>query len=273
MDDANKHQSQSTLIAELQDDSQRAESILILYGTGISMWQYYPFLRHFSLAQLQTFRHIYGVSGGAACLWYYGLEKIGLFSSDRIADFDFKLRSLNDCSLLRRSLRLLCNRYVYDTHRLADTIESFASTEARQLPFSRYPLKNFTAIGFDHVNRVPIYLNAESHPDLCMGDAMSSLAFPQKVLGRKLCKPINFPGFGITDLDFAPPGVSNSVINRLKEENRDHPLFICNIFYSRRTERANYVHCGYDRFPRIGQLLDFILLFLNIPNRRLSRGS
>jgi hypothetical protein len=263
----------ATIIPELQDASHRRNSVLMLYGTGVSMWQYYPFLRQFTLSQLETFDHIYGISGGAACLWYYVLSHIGLFHEDKINTFDSELRSLNEISLVRRIGRLIGNKYVYETSELARGIERFASPEARRLRFADFPLSNFTAIGFDYVKGAPVYLNRVSYPDLAMGDAMSALSFPRIAFGRKLCRPIEFAGLSISDFDFAPASIREETLERLKNEHATKKIYIANVFYSRQSPRAQYLKCGHDSCPRTGQLIDLILLLLNVRNPRLYRGS
>ncbi len=181
---------------ELHDPNRRRNSVLIFYGTGVSMWHYYPFLRQFSLEDLQEFYALYGISGGASALWCYGLSLMKLFDASQIINFDSELRSLNTGTVIHRIFRLLMNRYVYDTNKLAQRIESFASPSAQRIKFSDYPLKNFTVIGFDPVNQEPLFFNARSHPDLKMGDVMASLSCPRNLWRQRLCKPILYDGFG-----------------------------------------------------------------------------
>ena len=261
------------ILPKLHEKKQREKSVLIFYGTGVNAWHYYPFLRQFSLQDLQDFRAIYGISGGAVCLWYYGLSFLGLFDSKRISRFDGELRSLNEKIIFLRLFQFIANRYVYDTSRLARQIESFACPEASAIQFAEYPLSNFTAIGYDDVNKCPLFLNAKSHPRLPMGDVMASLAFPRQIFGRKLCSPIFYSGFSISDIDFAGRGIRSGVIAELKRRHVQDDIYICNIFFGKREGNIAYIDCGHDRFPRLGQLFDLALFLLNIPNRRIEQAS
>ena len=261
------------IIPELQEKVRREKSVLIFYGTGVSIWHYYPFLQQFSLRQLQDFRAIYGISGGAVCLWFYVFSLVGLFDDRRISMFDVEIRSLNDEALLHRLSKFIANQYVYDPTRLIHRIESFACPKARTIQFSEYPLSNFTAIGYDDINSRPIFLNAESHPRLPMVDAMASLSLPSNIFGRKLCKPIAYGGFSISDIDFAGRNVRRAVVSDLKRKHTQDDIYICNIFFGKRDGNTTYIDCGHDRFPRLGQIFDLTLFLLNIQNRRIERAA
>src|SRR5262245_48122302 len=80
------------LIAQLRSQDSRERSVLVFRGTGVNAWHYYPFLRHFSLQELSQFAAIYGVSGGAAIVWFYTLAQSGLFDEATGLDFDRIIR-------------------------------------------------------------------------------------------------------------------------------------------------------------------------------------
>src|SRR5579859_6233049 len=54
-----------TIAEHTSSPEARANTVLVLSGTGVNMWHYYQFLRQFSLQALSEFSHIYGISGGA----------------------------------------------------------------------------------------------------------------------------------------------------------------------------------------------------------------
>ncbi len=88
--------------AELREKECRSRSAVFFYESGINIWQYYDFLRHFTLDELRDFRAIYGTSGGALCVWYYTLALRGIFDSSRVKTFDRELRRLNEQGLWSR---------------------------------------------------------------------------------------------------------------------------------------------------------------------------
>ena len=259
------------LLARLGSSEVRKASILVLGGTGISMWTYYPFLRHFSLSELAEFSAIYGISGGAACLWYYGLQQIGLFEDTHIVDYEPAIRTLNNGTVCGRLWGLMRNSYIYETQRLADGIEKLASPKGRHLTFSEFPLANFTAAAHDYINHRLILLNRTATPTLSMGDAMASVSAPRVLFGRRFSRPIRFAKFGISDLDFAGAALRGQFKALVKAEDR--PIYWLNIYFSADKDHVTYVKLSRDRWPRAGQLYDMLMFFCGIPNTRLYSAS
>ncbi len=259
------------IVHQLSTPHARAESVLVLGGTGTSMWTYYPILKAFSLAELSEFSGIFGISGGAASLWYYVLRLMGLFKDSDIANYEPAIRTLNNGTIFHRLWKLGANSYIYDTQQLADGIETFAGASARNLLFSEFPLKNFTAVGHDHINDTLILLSSKSTPSLCMGDAMASLSAPQVIAGRRLFRPMSFDGFGITDFDFSGLDLRWEFKNLLMAQGKK--IYWLNIFFSAQKPEITYIKCSKDSWPKIGQIFDLLMLFAGLPNGRIYAAS
>lgn len=255
------------LAQQLTSAESRADSLLVFGGTGVNLWVYYPFLRQFSLDQLSEFRGIYGISGGASCVWYYVLEQMGLFDSASIANYESALRTLNRGSVFSRLWGLIRNTYIYQTRYLADGIEQLACPTARRLKFSEFALKNFYAVAYDFINNSLLLLNNSTSPMLQMGDAMASLAAPERIGGRRFGKPLSFDGFGITDIDFANSDIRNEFKHILKAQQAK--VFWLNVAFSSTKNEFTYVKVPTNRWPRVTQLTDLLMFFGNIPNKRI----
>jgi hypothetical protein len=251
----------------------RTRSVLVFSGTGFSMWKYLPFLQQFSLSQLSEFRHIYGISGGASCLWYYVLSQMGLFDTVKIKSYESAMRTLNKDSILQRLWKLTTNSFIYETQELADGIENFASTRARHLTFSEFPLTNFTAVGHDYVQNSVQYLNQQTAPNLNMADAMAALSSPRLIRNRRFCNPIHFDNFNISDFDFAGSGLRQVFKEHLVSQYAECSIYWLNIFFGGQKSPITYVKVGAELFPRVGQMLDLAAFFCGIPNARIYRRS
>jgi hypothetical protein len=252
----------------------RANTVLVLSGTGVNMWQYYRLLCRFSLDALSDFSHIYGISGGAVCAWFRVLEQMGIFDAASIASYEPLLRTLNRQILPRRVWNLCTNTYVYESTDLANGVERFASREARTMTFGQFPLRNFTAIAFDSRANMPFHLTPDAvPPSLPMADAMAALSSPGTIAGRRFCRPLEIDAFLLSDFDFAPRPLRRSFKSQLLEKHRHQHVLWINVYFSATKGNVTYVKVNKDRYPRLGQLWDGAALFLGLPNRRISSTS
>lgn len=258
---------------ELLQTDVRQKSVLLLDGTGVSMWHYLAFLRQFSLQDLSEFAGIYGISGGAASSFIYGLSFTPLFDETRLDEYDQHLRAINKRSLPLRCWKLLSNDWIYDTQDLADSVVAFTSPEARNLTFREFPLQNYTVVGFDDVNSRPILVNSSTHPEVRMVDALASVSLPRRAFGRRLCRPIPFDGFGICDLAFTGTAARQKVMADISGRHNGCRLYVCNLFRHKSSGQVRYLKFGRDRLPGLSQYRDLLLFFLNLPNPRLFDAS
>lgn len=97
-------------VARLRSGEWRKRSVLVFRGTGLNAWHYYSFLKNFSLSELSEFAAIYGVSGGAAIVWFYVLAQCSLFDDAAGRNFDRIIRSTMNAPGLRARLRRIVRR-------------------------------------------------------------------------------------------------------------------------------------------------------------------
>lgn len=97
-------------VARLRSGEWRKRSVLVFRGTGLNAWHYYSFLKNFSLSELSEFAAIYGVSGGAAIVWFYVLAQCSLFDDAAGQNFDRIIRSTMNAPGLRARLRRIVRR-------------------------------------------------------------------------------------------------------------------------------------------------------------------
>jgi hypothetical protein len=262
-----------TIAEHTSSPEARANTVLVLSGTGVNMWHYYQFLRQFSLQALSEFSHIYGISGGAVCAWFRVLEHMGLFDQASIATYEPLIRTLNHQRLPRRLWNLVKNTYIYESSDLANGVERIACREARTMTFAQLPLRNFTAIALDLRTNMPFHLSLDSVPTFPMADAMAALSSPGTIAGRRFCRPLEIDSFLLSDFDFAPRPLRRCFKSQLLEQHREARVLWLNVYFSAAKGNVTYVKINKDRYPRLGQLWDGTALFLGLPNRRIVTAS
>jgi hypothetical protein len=249
---------------------QGTRPVIVLYGSGINFWQYYPYLHQLPLKLLAHCSSIYGISGGAACIWYRVLAEIGHLAPERIKNYDEALRLLNHGSTCARFGRFFRNAYVYDAQELAENTATFTTAAARNMPLAEFPLRNFCAVSYDPLNDRVVFVRAADHPTIRMGDLIASVTLPRFWGKRRLCLGIPFDGMSLSDLDFAPRPLRRAATAAIKNAHPGEPVFILNLFKGTRQGEIRYVNCSLFRFPRLRQIWDFLLFWANCQNPRNS---
>jgi hypothetical protein len=250
------------LVDKLRMPEWRKRSVLVFRGTGVNAWHYYPFLKNFSLAELSEFPAIYGVSGGAAIVWFYTLAQRRLFD-DRVSGcFDDVIRStMNASGWARRVGRVLQRQAPYDAADIDRFLSALPNQDATTQTFAEAPLAaNFSVVAHELRGDELRIINARTHPTTRILDVLSragSLSPPDAA---------QLGGDVISDFDFAGASVKRALQQHLDRHHAEHQIYQVNIRRDAVEDRTVFVKVCGDRLPRCSQAMDLLLLFLGLPN-------
>lgn len=249
----------------------RQRSVLILRGTGLNAWHYYPFLRAFSIQDLLDFRAIYGVSGGAPVFWMHLLGHDGLFREPTTIDYDEHLRrQMNRQGLWNRLLRVVKGRFPYTwTDNLA-VLQAFLPEPALThcLKDLAVPLR---VVAHDADRDRLCLIDHTTHPNLPVARLVCAAGAPRSEASTPIWEDAG-QSLTISDFDFAPRHVKQQFREHLETQHGDTDLYHVNIMRSGVSGRTHYVRVCLDRWPRIAQKYDLAALFIGLPSGRYYRA-
>jgi hypothetical protein len=252
-------------VARLGSRAWRERSVLVFRGTGLNAWHYYSFLKNFSLSELSEFAAIYGVSGGAAIVWFYVLAQCGLFDDAAGKNFDRIIRStMNASGLGARMRRVVRQQLPYDEEDVARFLSSLPATEARNLTFAESKLPNFKVVAHDKRSDSLLLINAHTHPKARVLDVLSQAGTP-----RTLHTETAGPDEGaqvISDFDFAGGAIKRAFQHHLETCQAQRRIYQVNMIRDAVEDGTVFVKVCADRMPRVSQAMDLVLLFLGLPN-------
>ena len=251
-------------VARLRSAEWRKRSVLVFRGTGLNAWHYYSFLKNFSLSELSEFAAIYGVSGGAAIVWFYVLAQCSLFDDAAGRNFDRIIRSTMNAAGLRARLRRIVRRQLpYNEEDICRFLSSLPAKKARNLTLAESALRNFTVVAHDKRNDELLLLTAHTHPDSRMLDVLSQAGTPSGLdptARRGGEAPV------ISDFDFAGGAVKQAFQCHLETHRAHLTVYQVNMLRDALEEGTVFVKVCADRMPRWSQAMDLVLLFLGLPN-------
>jgi hypothetical protein len=251
----------------LQNEETRRRTVLWLRGTGLNAWSYYGFLEKFSLDQLGQFERIVGVSGGAAVFWLYVLSLAGHFNTTKLTQFDSILRRvMNGDGIAFRTSRALLLKSPYTASQYLMLLRELVDQEVSDWTFNQFPLRNFRVL-----------TRKDSHGYREFGQLGADGALPLAPLiaiggtpptGQDI-KIIGVQGVH-SDFEYAPADVRRAYKKNLIARHPKQQTLILNTRLQLPNGAGNcsYIRLSADRWPRLMQYLDYIFLFLGLPNNR-----
>jgi len=252
-------------VARLRSREWRQRSVLVFRGTGLNAWHYYSFLRNFSLDEMSDFAAIYGVSGGAAIVWFYALAQCSLFDDAVGRNFDRIIRSTMNASGLRARLRRIARRQLpYNAEDIGRFLSSLPAKKARNLTLAETPLRNFTVVAHEKQSDQLLLLNAKTHPDLRVLDVLARAGTPTGLDPSAKVRAVGAPI--ISDFDFAGAAVKQAFQRHLATHGPHRQIYQLNMLRDAVENKTVFVKVCTDRMPRWSQAIDLALLFLGLPN-------
>jgi hypothetical protein len=249
------------LVEKLRLPEWRRQSVLVFRGTGVNAWHYYPFLKNFSLAELSEFPAIYGVSGGAAIVWFYALAQRRLFDDSVGNRFDAIIRStMNEPGLATRIGRVLHSRAPYDAHDIDRFLSSLPEKAALGQTFAECPLPNFAVVAHELLRDELRIIDARTHPRTRILDVLARAGSLSTGDAAQL------GGDVISDFDFAGGSVKRAFQQHLDRAHPGQQIYQVNIRRDAVEDRTVFVKVCGDRLPRCAQAMDLLLLLAGLPN-------
>ena len=252
-------------VARLRAGEWRKRSVLVFRGTGLNAWHYYSFLKNFSLSELSEFAAIYGMSGGAAIVWFYVLAQCSLFDDAAGRDFDRIIRSTMNAPGLRARLRRIAQRQLpYNEEDIGRFLSSLPAKNARNLKFAESALRNFTVVAHDKRHDALLLLDAHTHPNSRVLDVLSQAGTPSELDAERARRRGEAPV--ISDFDFAGGAVKQAFQRHLEKRWSHLTIYQVNMLRDEVENGTVFVKVCADRMPRWSQAMDLMLLFLGLPN-------
>jgi hypothetical protein len=251
----------------LQNEQTRRRTVLWLRGTGLNAWSYYGFLEKFSIDQLSQFERIVCVSGGAAVFWLYVLSLNGHFNTTKVTQFDNILRRvMNRDGIVLRTSRALCFKSPYTASRYLTLLQELVDREASDWTWNQFPLRNF---------RVLTRKDDNSYHEFGELDADGTLPLaPLLAIGGTPSTGQDIKVFGVdgvySDFEYAPADVRRVYKKNLIARYPSHQKLILNTRLQLADVGGNcsYLRLSSDKWPRLMQSVDYMFLFLGLPNSR-----
>jgi hypothetical protein len=256
------------LLKELAKRDQRRESVLVFRGTGFNIWHYFPFLRNFSLTELSEFQALYAISGASLLLWLYCLMERGIITTSVAAQYDVVMRKSPRYGLLRRTARLVAGQHPYSAGEFMNVLRGLAPAPASEETLAQLPLERLSFVAQDESCKELLVLNQQCFPSLSIGEVISRVVTWSNIFGRPFCYRTPYCGMLIGDFDFADKRVKNQFREYLRNKHPQASIYQINLFRTSEHKRDQFVRICYDRFPRLGQVVDFGTFYFGIPNRR-----
>jgi hypothetical protein len=254
------------LVARLRMQAWRRQSVIVFRGTGVNAWHYYPFLRNFTLAELGDFAAIYGVSGGAAIVWFHVLALTGLFDDTVYREFDHIIRAtMNERGFAARFGRLVHRRFPYSVDEVYRFLAALPAPEARRQTLSQVALPNFSIVAHDVAADRLLIIDGATHPDAPMIELLARAGTPQS---RSQRQEASAGLEGVSDFDFAPGHVKRDFQQHLLARHAGCNVYQVNLLRDGVDRHTVFIKACGDPFPRVSQALDFGLLFTGLPNPR-----
>lgn len=133
-------------------------------------------------------------------------------------------------------------------------------------------LGNFTGVAHNLTTQDLLFLSKELTPNLLVLDSLCAAGLPRNIGPIKLCEELSIGDISISDIDFSTPDIQKKFKAHLQEQHPTSKIVRLNLFTSGEKGNTQLVRVSRERFPRIGQLIDFGLPFLGLPNARLKRA-
>jgi hypothetical protein len=252
-------------VARLRSRDWRERSVLVFRGTGLNAWHYYSFLKNFSLSELSEFAAIYGVSGGAAIVWFYVLAQRRLFDDAGGRNFDRIIRSTMNAPGLRARLQRIVRRQLpYNEEDIGRFLSSLPAKEARSLTFAESDLPNFTVVAHDKLNDGLLLIDAQTHPKARVLDVLSQAGTPRRLHPETAGQ--HEEAQVISDFDFAGGVVKRAFQRHLETHQAQRRVYQVNMLRDAVENGTVFVKVCADRMPQWSQAMDLLLLFLGLPN-------
>jgi hypothetical protein len=256
----------------LQSEETRRRTILWLRGTGLNAWSYYGFLEKFSIGQLGQFERIVCVSGGAAVFWLYVLSFTGHFNTTKVNQFDSILRRvMNRDGIVLRTSRALWLKSPYTASQYLTLLRELVDQEVSDWTWNQFPLRNF---------RVLTRKDSYSYREFGELGADGTLPLaPLLAIGGTPPTGQDIKIIGVqgvhSDFEYAPADVRRAYKKNLIAKYPRQQTLIINTRLQLPNGAGNcsYVRLSTDRWPRLMQYVDYIFLFLGLPNNRYCSAS
>jgi hypothetical protein len=251
---------------------ERRNTVLLLAGTGLNFWIYYPILKNFSIAELNEFEAVYTISGGSIMTWVYSLShQEGGFRRHLIDHFDNLFRShMNEGSVGRRVFKLFKGKSIYSSAKLRRFMTSFVSPRGAQQSFREFDMQNLHIVGHDIAGGTYRVFSRETTPDENVASVVASVVTPQKLLNRPFTRAMK--GYeSLSDFDFAPSHVRSRFFKDLHERYPDKRIVVLNIMKNEVKGKFELVRIPAQKFPRIAQIQDLARVFFDISNPAMGR--
>jgi hypothetical protein len=251
----------------LQNEETRRRTILWLRGTGLNPWSYYGFLEKFSIDQLGQFERIVCVSGGAAVFWLYVLSLAGHFNTTKVSQFDSILRRvMNRGGIVLRTSRALWLKSPYTASQYLTLLSELVDHEVSDWTLNQFPLRNFRVL-----------TRKDSHSYREFGELGADGTLPLTPLlaiggtpptGQDI-KIVGVQGV-YSDFEYAPADVRRAYKKNLIARCPRQQTLILNTRLQLPNGAGNcsYVRLSTERWPRLMRYVDYIFLFLGLPNNR-----
>ena len=251
--------------ARLNSPEWRERSVLVFRGTGLNAWHYYPFLKNFSLAELNQFAAIYGMSGGAAMVWFYNLMQRGFFDEAARTNFDQVIRStMNAAGFRLRMKRVIRRQLPYNEEDTFRFLSALSLTHARNLTFAESELPGFTVVAHDKRSDRLLLIHEDTHPQANVLSVLSQAGTPRAVDRATTRHPAASPA--ISDFDFASGSVKREFQRHLESRHPQHHIYQINMLRDAVENQMVFLKVCGDRMPRWWQLIDLVSLVLGLPN-------
>jgi hypothetical protein len=251
----------------MYSEDERSETILLLAGTGINFWIYYPILARFTIEELNQFAAIYTISGASAVTWVYSLAHYDrLFKIEQMKQFDRELRRhMNGSSLTRRMLRMVKGYPVYSNRNMRRLFAEYVHPTVEEQTFAEFGIQNLHVVAHDvDQNSYQLFSKAMT-PDENVINIMSSVVMPKKFLNRAFARPLD--GYeSVSDFDFAPREIKKQFYEDLRKRHPGKRIVILNLVKDEQRGHTELVKVPLKEPLRKAQILDLARVFLNMPN-------
>lgn len=241
------------------------QSSIALAGTGPNGAIQVQILNALGSDYLQSVKDIHVISGGAFSLFIYISNLQHQFNVDNFKGYERFVEERHRLSLYRKLSHLATLKFsrksLYPNTHIKDTFRHLFSDEfgALRLKDLDYPV---TFYSYDLLSESVVALNRASRPDMALVDvARACISVPPihgyfEYQGARLIDPIFSPGFGSLRKTLFRQGSNLLFVNHKK---------------TRKTPNIYFLSHGSSRYPDIRLFSDFALLYLGVPNRRITQ--
>lgn len=252
-------------IEEFKQRQEPSQSTITLAGTGPNGAIQVSILNDLSARYLQSVNDIHIISGGAFSFFIYIASQYAYLNVSNLREYESFVKKRHSLPLYKKLAHLVTikwnNKSLYPNTHIKDTFHHLFHSDFGDLTIKdlSYPV---TFYSYDINSQSIIALNSSNYPDMKLIDVACACISVPPIHG---C--FDYQGMQLIDTIFSP---SFSLLRKGLFKKSSNHLFV-NHKKTQKTNSIYFLSHSNSRYPNVRLFADFALLYLGLPNKRITQ--